>query len=414
MINSRCTSRRPRQWSAGAGLVGGAVIVAMLGAVGAPTARADDLASDIGLAAASSNQFDPAVIPYSPDPSNLFAPVYTIAPVGPEEAISTVTDPNNLDTTDTFGTQDFSLSTLGFPVDSFTGNVEYTPTPFDDASGLSGILSQLGQELGLSGGYSEEITTLGGTGIVLPDEPTSFLISEYGFGYGNVFEESMNSAGTSATVGDFVLTPFGNENITPIVDLFLPQGVGINGLAAGAVSAAANGTSIPAATPAELLSDASTNYTDANQLLSAIPSGPDYSANIATTIDVQDKLLQGIANLGSAESALSSYDNGALSDLLNPWFASVNQGWDQVSEAALSSEQALESAVSTGSATTIETALAGTLGPVYEALGPAFQSDFVDIAAHLLTGIDPVTAGLDTASAVDPGIIADVLSSIGL
>ena len=37
----------------------------------------------------------------------------------------------------------------------------------------------------------------------------------------------MNTAGTSATVGDFVLTPFGDENITPIVDLFLPQGVGI-------------------------------------------------------------------------------------------------------------------------------------------------------------------------------------------
>ena len=256
--------------------------------------------------------------------------------------------------------------------------------------------SQLGQDFGLPSGYSEEITTLGGTGTVLPDQPTSFLISEFGLGYGNVFkEESMNSAGTSATVGDFILTPFGNENITPIVDLFLPQGVGINGLAAGAVSAAANGASIPAATPAELLSDASTNYTDANQLLSAIPSGPDYSANIATTIDVQDKLLQGIANVGSAESALSSYDNGALSDLLNPWFTSVDQGWDQVSEAALSSDQALESAVSTGSATSIETALAGTLGPVYEALGPAFQSDFVDIAAHLLTGIDPVTAGLD-------------------
>jgi hypothetical protein len=236
MINSRCTSRRPWQWSAGAGLVGGAMISAMLGALGAPAARADDLATDIGLAA-SGNQFDPAVFAYSPDPSNLFAPVYTIAPVGPEEAISTVTDPNNVDTTDTFGTQDFSLSTLGFPVDTFTGNVEYTPTPFDDASGLSGILSQLGQDFGLPGGYSEEITTLGGTGTVLPDEPTSFLISEFGLGYGNVFEESMNAAGTSATVGDFVLTPFGNENITPFIDLFLPQSAGITD-AVGAVDPA--------------------------------------------------------------------------------------------------------------------------------------------------------------------------------
>jgi hypothetical protein len=214
MTSNRRTRCRVQQWSTGAGLLAAAAM--------------------IGMATAHADTDDPAVVPYSPDPSNLFAPVYTVAPVGPEEAISTVTDPNNLDTTDTFGTQDFSLSSLGFPADTFTGNVEYTPTPFDGATGLSGILSQLGQDFGLPGGYSEEITTLGGTGTVLPDEPTGFLISEFGLGYGNVFEESMNSAGTSATVGDFVLTPFGDENITPIVDLFLPQGVGITD-AAGAV-----------------------------------------------------------------------------------------------------------------------------------------------------------------------------------
>lgn len=221
------TPSHVRQWHFAALLAAaGATVV---GLAGSPAARADDGASaaEIGLSAASAgNQFDPAVVPYSPDPSNLFAPVYMIAPIGPEQAISTVTDPNNVDTTDTFGTQDFSLSSLGFPVDTFTGNVEYTPTPFDAAAGSSGILSQLSQELGFGGGYSEEIFTSGGTGTVLPDEPTGFLIDEFGFGYGNVFEESMNTAGTSATVGDFVLTPFGDENITPIVDLFLPQGIG--------------------------------------------------------------------------------------------------------------------------------------------------------------------------------------------
>ena len=218
-------------WIAGVGLAGGsALAAAMIGVGVAPVANAtgDDsvgiassIVSDTAVAVSSGNQFDPAVVPYSPDPSNLFAPVYTIAPVGPEQAVSTVTDPNNVDTTDTFGTQDFSLSSLGFPVDTFTGNVEYTPTPFDAAAGSSGILSQLSQELGFGSGYSEEIFTSGGTGTVLPDEFTGFLIDEFGFGYGNVFEESMNTAGTSTTVGDFVLTPFGNENITPIVDFLM-------------------------------------------------------------------------------------------------------------------------------------------------------------------------------------------------
>src|SRR5579875_1112217 len=183
-----------RFWVGGVGVVGGSALAAAVIGMGvAPAANAtgDDGVSTAGSAvsdavvgASSGNQFDPAVIPYSPDPSNLFSPVYTIAPVGPEEAISTVTDPNNMDTTDTFGTQDFSLSTLGFPVDTFTGNVEYTPTPFDGATGLSGALGQLSQELGFGGSYSEEISTLGGTGTVLPDEPTAFLIDEFGFGYG--------------------------------------------------------------------------------------------------------------------------------------------------------------------------------------------------------------------------------------
>jgi hypothetical protein len=199
VTSNRRTRCRVQQWSTGAGLLAAAAM--------------------IGMATAHADTDDPAVVPYSPDPSNVFSPVYTITPTGAEDV--SVTDGAG----DVFGTQDFTISELGFPVDTFTGNVEYTPTPFDEATGLSGILSQLSQDFGLPGGYSEEITTLGGTGTVLPDEPTSFLIDEFGLGYGNVFEESMNSAGTSATVGDFVLTPFGDENITPIVDLFLPPGI---------------------------------------------------------------------------------------------------------------------------------------------------------------------------------------------
>jgi hypothetical protein len=175
-------------------------------------------------------------------------------------------------------------------------------------------------------------------------------------------------------------------------------------------------------TPADLLSEATTNYTDANQLLADLPSGPsgaDYAQDVATEIQVQDKLLQGIANVGSAESALSSYDNGVLADFLNPGFTSVDQGWDQVSEAALNADQALESAAATGSATDVTTAVLGLIGPEYQAIGPALQSDFIDVAAHLLTGGDftsaaDLAAGVDPVSALDPGIFADLLSSIGL
>jgi hypothetical protein len=182
--------------------------------VGTAGDTVSDAALALPLAASSGNQYDPAVFPYSPDPSNLFAPVYTVAPIGPEDVTSNVPDPHNPGVNDVFGTQDFSVSSLGFPVDTFTGHVEYTPI----LTGLGG-LSQISQFLGLGSAYAEEVGTLGSAGTVLP-EPTEFLVSEFGLGYGNVFEESMNNAGTEATVGDFVLTPFGDVNISPIVDLF--------------------------------------------------------------------------------------------------------------------------------------------------------------------------------------------------
>lgn len=159
-------------------------------------------AADIATSAASvaGNQYDPAVFDYSADPSNLFSPVYTVAPVGPEDV--TVTDASG----DVFGTQDFSVSELGFPVDTFTGNVEYSP--------VSSPLDIFGSP------YGEDINVAGVPGTVLP-ENTGFLITEFGGGWGNVMDVAMNSTGTSATVGDFLMTPFGTENITPIVDFFL-------------------------------------------------------------------------------------------------------------------------------------------------------------------------------------------------
>jgi hypothetical protein len=183
MSRSNRTARRVRQFSAGMGLAGAA---AMIGLATASGAHADE--------------YDPAVFAYSADPDNVFSPVYTIAPTGPEDV--SVTDASG----DVFGTQDFTISEFGFPVSTFTGGVEYSP--------ISSPLDPFG------GPYGEDINVVGVPGTLLP-ENTGFLVEEFGGGYGNVFEEAMNTAGTSATVGDFILTPFGDENITPIVDFLL-------------------------------------------------------------------------------------------------------------------------------------------------------------------------------------------------
>jgi|GEM_PF-765945 len=180
---------------------------------------------------------------------------------------------------------------------------------------------------------------------------------------------------------------------------------------AAAVSAAAND-------PSGLLTEAATNYTDSNQLLGELPSSASaYAPAIATQIQFQDSVLQDIANVGSAQSALSSYDNGVLADFVNPLFTNVDQGWEHASAAALSADKAVESAITTGSSTEIASAFLGIAGPEYQALGPDVQSAFIDVAAHFLTGGDftsvtDVMAGAGSAAA-DPSIFADLLSSIG-
>jgi hypothetical protein len=190
-----------RFWATGTGMAGGsALAAAMIGLAAAPSAHADGLLTDLGLPASSANPDDPAVFDYSQDPTNIFSPTYTIEPTGAEDV--TATDASG----DVFGTQDFTVSELGFPVDTFTGYVEYSP--------VSSPLDPFG------GPYGEDINVEGTPGTVLP-ENTGFLVEEFGGGYGNVLEEQMNDAGTSAIIGDYLLTPFGDENITRIVDFFL-------------------------------------------------------------------------------------------------------------------------------------------------------------------------------------------------
>lgn len=163
-------------------------------------------------------------------------------------------------------------------------------------------------------------------------------------------------------------------------------------------------------TPADLLSDATTNFTDAEQILVQTPTVGDAStAGLAEQLTTD---LQQVAQLGASESALSSYDSGTFAELLNPLFNSLNQGWDQASDGVLAADQALQTAAGTGSDTSIDSAIYSLLGAQLET--PIFSSDFIDLTAHFLTGIDPFSAGLDTASAIDPGIVADMLSSIGL
>ena len=131
MTSNRRTRCRVRQWSSGAGLLAAAAIIGM-GTAHADTP--DDVVGQTLAAASTDNQYDPAVFDYSADPSNVFSPVYEIAPTGPEDV--EVTDASG----DVFGTQDFTISELGFPVDTFSGSVEYSPVPSTAAAMQSSLV----------------------------------------------------------------------------------------------------------------------------------------------------------------------------------------------------------------------------------------------------------------------------------
>ncbi len=192
------------QWTVGAALTATAAVSGM-GAAAADTPTdvlgpITDAAATAPLAASLSNEYFPASIPYSADPANPFSPVYTIEPVGAPE-VSVTTASGEVD-----GTQAFSVDTLGIPVGTFTGQFDYSP--------ISSPAFIFGNP------YGDFILATDTTGTPVP-EGTGFLLDEFGFGFGNVFESSENVANTAYTVGDFLLTPYGDINISPIVEALM-------------------------------------------------------------------------------------------------------------------------------------------------------------------------------------------------
>jgi hypothetical protein len=101
--------------------------------------------------------------------------------------------------------------------------------------------------------------------------------------------------------------------------------------------------------PTDLLGEAQTNLADAGQVLAQIPAADVTTSIVGTQENLLDASSQIVGDLGSAESVISSYDGGALSDLVTPFFTSADQGWLQASDALLSAAQGLDTALVGGS-----------------------------------------------------------------
>lgn len=146
------------------------------------------------------------------------------------------------------------------------------------------------------------------------------------------------------------------------------------GLAAAAV------TPIVTSYPFELLKDAGDNLTAATQALDAVPA--DDVVNLLTPqLDLQSTALQALGELTSTETTISAYDNGALADIVTPWFTFVDQGWAQGTETLLNADTALDAALTGGSG--VEAAELTVIGADFGVFGDLTNSLGIELSSLL-------------------------------
>jgi hypothetical protein len=133
--------------------------------------------------------------------------------------------------------------------------------------------------------------------------------------------------------------------------------------------------------PADLLADAQTEFVDANQVLNEIPSN-DIPSLVLNQFQDQDTALVSLSTLGLAETSISSYDNGALSDVVSPYFTNLDQNWYQAGEAVLNADTALDAAIVSGAG--LNAAELGAIVPDLQVISDVFSSGAIEQAAGLL------------------------------
>jgi len=133
---------------------------------------------------------------------------------------------------------------------------------------------------------------------------------------------------------------------------------------------------------ADLLGEATTNFTDANQVLGEVPTS-DLPNLVLNQVQDDDTGLTYLTTLGDAEDSISSYDNGEFASLVTPLFTDLDQNWLQASEAILNANTALDSAITSGVG--LNAAELGLIAPDLQVLADGFFSGIVDQSTYLLS-----------------------------
>jgi len=183
-----------------------------------------------------------------------------------------------------------------------------------------------------------------------------------------------------------------------------------------AADAVATSAAVPTATPDDVIGQAITDLNQGTTLLDTAPTA-DLGARSADLLSGQEglpaQLDVGLTNLASAQDMLSAGDQTSLADV-DEQLVTAAQNILSADQAFVAADQAGD--LSSNSLTSADLTLLGAdldfLGPTFNALGATLFDGFTG-------GLDPssaadLAASLDPATAIDPSIFADVLSSIGL
>jgi hypothetical protein len=360
MTRNRRTVRRFRRWSAGAGFT--AAAAAVVGMSTAPAALADDgsLTTDIGLLNSAATNVTEGF--------NVWTQAYGEAPPSSADLTQAITQ---------------------FEADQ-------TPLLSSDNSLLSG----LGEAL------------FNGPDQQLAQASDAFLSAAEAYAADPSTTNGLDTASASLQFDDSLLFDSGPANlIGQVIDQVFH--LGGSDIASAAATDLATSAS---ASPDDVIGQAIADLSQGTAVLDAAPTA-DLSARqadiLADSENLNTELVSPLSQMATLQDGFSAADQTYLANA-DEQFVTATANMLSADQAFVAADQAGELSGSSLNSTDL-TLLDGALG----LLSADFNVGGAELFALFTGGLDPssaadLAASLDPATAIDPSIFADVLSSIGL
>jgi hypothetical protein len=228
---------------------------------------------------------------------------------------------------------------------------------------------------------------------------------------------SITALGDYASAGSQLVGAIFGELPSTLIGKLTDQIFDIGGFDTASASAATDGAAATAAaTPGDVIGQAITDLNQSTTLLdtaSTADLGTRSADLLSNSEELPAQLDTGLSEIASFQDQLSASDQALLVGVDEQLLTAV-QNLIPADQGFITADQAGE--LSTNGVTSADLTL---LGADLNVFGAAIYADVATLFAAFTGGVDPFSAAdlassLDPATAVDPSIFADLLSSIGL